>query len=62
MGYAIAFLTFFYTFKQSIKVAISGCIFQNALQKKLQASLILAPFAERYSQDAIRLVLEKWAL
>jgi hypothetical protein len=56
MGYAVAFLTFFRTFGQSIGVAVGGCIFQNALQKKLQASPILAPFAERYRQDAMGLV------
>ncbi len=31
MGYAVAFLTFFRTLGQSIRVAVGGCIFQNAL-------------------------------
>jgi len=56
MGYAVAFLTFFRTFGQSIGVAVGGCIFQNALQKEMQAYPILAPFAAKFSQDAMGLV------
>ena len=54
MGYAVAFLTFFRTFGQSI--AVGGCIFQNALQKEMQAYPILAPLAAKFSQDAMGLV------
>jgi hypothetical protein len=55
-AYAVAFFSFFRAFGQGVGVAIGGTIFQNMVQKKLQAYPLLAPFAAEYSKDAAGLV------
>ncbi|KAF6836495.1 major facilitator superfamily transporter [Colletotrichum musicola] len=51
-GQAAAFYSFLRTFGQSVGVAVSGVIFQNAFREKLQAVPILAHLADEYSRDA----------
>ncbi|KAK2062368.1 major facilitator superfamily transporter [Colletotrichum caudatum] len=51
-GQAAAFYSFLRTFGQSVGVAVSGVIFQNALRAKLAQIPALAHAAEEYSRDA----------
>ncbi|GKT41841.1 efflux pump fus6 [Colletotrichum spaethianum] len=51
-GQAAAFYSFLRTFGQSVGVAVSGVIFQNAFQKRLAQVPALADAAEEYSRDA----------
>ncbi|KAI8235349.1 Efflux pump FUS6 [Colletotrichum sp. SAR 10_96] len=51
-GQAAAFYSFLRTFGQSLGVAVSGVIFQNAFREKLAAVPDLAHLADEYSRDA----------
>ncbi|KAK2048224.1 major facilitator superfamily transporter [Colletotrichum somersetense] len=51
-GQAAAFYSFLRTFGQSVGVAVSGVIFQNAFRTKLAQIPALAHVAEEYSRDA----------
>jgi MFS family permease len=51
-GEAAAFFSFLRTFGQSIGVAISGVIFQNAFRDKLLALPAYTAMADHYSRDA----------
>ncbi|KAI8154782.1 Efflux pump FUS6 [Colletotrichum sp. SAR 10_86] len=51
-GQAAAFYSFLRTFGQSLGVAVSGVIFQNAFREKLAALPDLAHLADEYSRDA----------
>ncbi|KAF0320167.1 major facilitator superfamily transporter [Colletotrichum asianum] len=51
-GQAAAFYSFLRTFGQSLGVAVSGVIFQNAFREKLAAVPALAHLADEYSRDA----------
>lgn len=51
-GQAAAFYSFLRTFGQSVGVAVSGVIFQNAFRIRLEKIPALAHAAEEYSRDA----------
>ncbi|KAK1510935.1 major facilitator superfamily transporter [Colletotrichum tamarilloi] len=51
-GQAAAFYSFLRTFGQSVGVAVSGVIFQNAFRNRLLDIPSLADVAEEYSRDA----------
>lgn len=51
-GQAAAFYSFLRTFGQSVGVAVSGVIFQNAFRERLASIPALAHLAEEYSRDA----------
>ncbi|KAL0935207.1 major facilitator superfamily transporter [Colletotrichum truncatum] len=51
-GQAVAFYSFLRTFGQSIGVAVSGVIFQNAFRERLADIPSLAHLADEYSRDA----------
>ncbi|KAK1980811.1 major facilitator superfamily transporter [Colletotrichum cereale] len=51
-GQAAAFYSFLRTFGQSVGVAVSGVIFQNAFRSRLAQIPSLAHLAEEYSRDA----------
>ncbi|TDZ40242.1 Efflux pump FUS6 [Colletotrichum spinosum] len=53
---AAAFYSFLRTFGQSLGVAISGVIFQNAFKEKMLAIPSLAAHADEYSRDATLVV------
>uniref|UniRef100_L2G8B6 MFS multidrug transporter n=1 Tax=Colletotrichum fructicola (strain Nara gc5) TaxID=1213859 RepID=L2G8B6_COLFN len=55
-GQAAAFYSFLRTFGQSLGVAVSGVIFQNAFREKLAAVPDLAHLADEYSRDATTVV------
>ncbi|KAK1998455.1 major facilitator superfamily transporter [Colletotrichum falcatum] len=55
-GQAAAFYSFLRTFGQSIGVAVSGVIFQNAFRTRLDQIPALAHLAEQYSRDATIIV------
>ncbi|ORY57182.1 uncharacterized protein BCR38DRAFT_461338 [Pseudomassariella vexata] len=51
-GQAAAFFSFLRTFGQSLGVAISGVVFQNAFKVKLEALPAFVSVADEYSRDA----------
>jgi MFS family permease len=55
-GQAAAFFSFMRTFGQSIGVAVSGVIFQNAFKEKLLGIPEFAPMADQFSRDATTVV------